>query len=70
MLMELAEVSWMALSSGSAKAFFTIAWQSSNLPSTAIVVMLPPSVVICLRWRLLTSPTGKSTSTLTRGTPK
>ena len=51
MLIELAEDRRMPASAGSAKARLTIAWQSSNLPSTAKVVTLPPSVVICLRWR-------------------
>ena len=69
MLMELARRDGCRRRSGSAKARLTSAWQSSNLPSTAKVVTLPPSVVICLRWRSETSSTGKSTTLCTRGTP-
>ena len=69
MLIEFAELSRMPASSGSAKARFTIAWQSSNLPSTPKVVTLPPSVVICLRCRSETSASGNSTTLCTRLTP-
>ena len=67
MLIELAEDSGMALSAGSAKARFTIAWQSSNLPSIATVRTLPVSVVMSLRWLALTSAMGNSTITRTPG---
>jgi hypothetical protein len=63
MLIEFAEERGSFASAGSANARFTIAWQSSNFPSTAIVRMFPVSVVICFRWRALTSAMGKSTST-------
>jgi len=70
MLIELAELSRSRPSAGSAKARLTSAWQSSNLPSTANVVTLRPSVVICLRWRVETSSIGNSTTLCTRGTPQ
>ena len=69
MLIELALLRRIPERSGSAKARFTIAWQSSNLPVTAKVVTFPPSVVICLRWRAETSSIGNSTTEWTRGTP-
>ena len=67
MLMEFADDSGMCFSAGSAKACFTIAWQSSNLPSIATVRTLSCSVVISLRWLTLTSAIGNSTMTRTPG---
>ena len=67
MLMEFADESGMCFKSGSAKARFTIAWQSSNLPSIATVRTLSLSVVISLRWLSLTSAIGNSTMTRTPG---
>ena len=63
MLIEFAEESGNARSAGSAKACFTIAWQSSNFPSTATVRTLSLRVVISLRWLRLTSASGKRTIT-------
>ena len=65
MLIEFADEKRMARNAGSANARLTIAWQSSNFPSTAIVVMFPPIVVICLRCRSETSLGGKRTTTRT-----
>ena len=65
--MELADDSGMSFNAGSAKACFTMAWQSSNLPSIATVRTLSLSVVISLRWLSLTSAAGKSTMTRTPG---
>ena len=70
MLIELADVSRIGARSGSAKARFTIAWPSSNLPSMPMTKTLSPSVVICLRCRSETSVIGNRTTTLTRGTPR
>ena len=69
MLIELADVSRRLAKTGSAKARLTVRWQSSNLPSTATVVTLPPMVVICLRWRSETSLIGNSTTTRMRWRP-
>ena len=68
MLMEFADDSGMCFSAGSLKACFTIAWQSSNLPSIATVRTLSRSVVINLRWLTLTSANGNSTMTRMPGT--
>ena len=67
MLMEFADDSAMCCSAGSAKARFTIAWQSSNFPSIATVRTLSRSVVMSLRWLRLISSIGNNTMTRTPG---
>ncbi len=57
-LMLLAEVSWSGASSGSAKAAFTIRWQSSNVPATRRAVTLSPNAPSWCAWRGETRPSG------------
>ncbi len=69
MLMELADERLRSAKSGSTKACFTIAWQSSNLPSTAKTVTFSPRVVICFLCLPVTSSSGKRTTTLMLSRP-
>ncbi len=56
-----------ARSCASAKASFTMRWQSSNVPRTENERTLPPQQVSCRSWVGETSPLGNSTDTPTPG---
>ena len=55
---------------GSLNIALSIAWQSSNVPSTAMLWTLPaPTVVICRRWTSETRPAGWRMKIDTRSRP-
>ena len=69
--MELAEVSeYLPFSSSSINADLTIAWQSSNVPSTSTAVIFCPHVVNCNSCIGLTFPVGYKIITSTASTPR
>ncbi len=59
-----------ALKAASRFTAFTTSWQSSNMPSTAMLKTLASvSEYICARWNGLMRPLGESMNTFTRALP-